>query len=137
MDNDVQDYRLRRRRYPDFLFVRSISLRRTTRINAGLEEFKEQTSSAVSIFLFLIGCVVVVAGKLAWTCVDVTLNARAPSAKFFCGGAAVSGHGHDRVSCSTLFEFGTRAAATFARATAIRDDRRVGSIGSDTIYLDK
>ena len=53
---------------PIFLFVRSIFFRRTTRINDGLKEFKKHANLAVSIFLFLIGCVVVAAaGKLAWT----------------------------------------------------------------------
>ena len=53
---------------PIFLFVRSIFFRRTTRINEGLREFKKQANLAVSIFLFLIVCVVVfAAGKLAWT----------------------------------------------------------------------
>ena len=53
---------------PIFLFVRSISFRRTTRINEGLREFKKQANLAVSIFLFLMVCVVVfAAGKLAWT----------------------------------------------------------------------
>ena len=53
---------------PIFLFVRSIFFRRTTRINDGFKEFKKQANLAVSIFLFLIGCVVIVAlGKLAWT----------------------------------------------------------------------
>ncbi len=53
---------------PIFLFVRSIFFRRTTRINDGLKEFKKQANLAVTIFLFLIGCVVAVAaGKLAWT----------------------------------------------------------------------
>jgi hypothetical protein len=53
---------------PIFLFVRSVFFRRTTRINDGLKEFKKQANLAVSIFLFLIGCVVVfAAGKLAWT----------------------------------------------------------------------
>jgi hypothetical protein len=53
---------------PIFLFVRSIFFRRTTRINEGLSEFKKQANLAVSIFLFLIVCVVVfAAGKLAWT----------------------------------------------------------------------
>src|SRR5215471_14978298 len=54
---------------PIFLFVRSIFFRRTTRINEGLREFKKQANLAVSIFLFLIVCIVVfAAGKLAWTC---------------------------------------------------------------------
>jgi hypothetical protein len=53
---------------PIFLFVRSIFFTRTTRINEGLREFKKQANLAVSIFLFLIVCVVVfAAGKLAWT----------------------------------------------------------------------
>jgi len=53
---------------PIFLFVRSTFVRRTTRINEGLREFKKQANFAVSIFLFLIGFVVVFAtGKLDWT----------------------------------------------------------------------
>ena len=53
---------------PLFLFVRAIFFRRTTRINEGFKEFKKQADLAFSIFLFLIGCVVVfAAGKLAWT----------------------------------------------------------------------
>jgi hypothetical protein len=53
---------------PMFLFIRAIFFRRTTRISDGLKEFKKQANLAVSIFLFLIGCIVVVAvGKLAWT----------------------------------------------------------------------
>ena len=54
---------------PIFLFVRSIFFRRATRVNEGLREFKKQANLAVSIFLFLIVCVVGVfaAGKLAWT----------------------------------------------------------------------
>jgi glucan phosphoethanolaminetransferase (alkaline phosphatase superfamily) len=53
---------------PIFLFVRSMFFQRTARINDGLKEFKKQADLAVSIFLFLIGCVVVGAvGKLAWT----------------------------------------------------------------------
>jgi hypothetical protein len=43
-------------------------LRGTPRIDDGLKQFKKQANLAVTIFLFLIGCVVVVAaGKLAWT----------------------------------------------------------------------
>ena len=54
---------------PLFLFMRSIFFRRTTRISEGIREFKKQANLAVSIFLFLIVCVVVFAlGKLAWTC---------------------------------------------------------------------
>src|ERR1700720_224941 len=53
---------------PMILFVRSMFFRRTARINDGLKEFKKQADLAVSIFLILIGCVVVgAAGKLAWT----------------------------------------------------------------------
>jgi hypothetical protein len=53
---------------PMFLFLRAMFFRRTTRISDGLKEFKKQANLAVSIFLFLIGCIVVVAvGKLAWT----------------------------------------------------------------------
>jgi hypothetical protein len=50
-----------------FLFVRSIFFRRPTRLNEGFKEFKKQSDVAVSIFLFLIGGVVVFAvGKLVW-----------------------------------------------------------------------
>jgi hypothetical protein len=60
---------------PMFLFVRSIFLRRTMRINEGLREFKKQANLAVSIFLFLIVCVVVfAAGKFGLDVVDVTLR---------------------------------------------------------------
>ena len=53
---------------PIFLFMRSVFFRRTTRFHDGLKEFKKQANLAVSIFLFLIVCVVVfAAGKLAWT----------------------------------------------------------------------
>jgi anaerobic C4-dicarboxylate transporter len=53
---------------PIFLFVRSVFFQRTTRVSEGLREFKKQANLAVSIFLFLIVCVVVLAaGKLAWT----------------------------------------------------------------------
>jgi hypothetical protein len=53
---------------PIFLFVRSIFFRRTPGIKDGLKEFRKRTDLAVSIFLFLIGAVVVVAvSKLAWT----------------------------------------------------------------------
>jgi hypothetical protein len=52
---------------PIFLFVRSIFFRRPTRLNEGLMEFKKQSDVAVSIFLFLIACVVIFAvGKLVW-----------------------------------------------------------------------
>jgi hypothetical protein len=53
---------------PIFLFLRSVFFRRTTRVSEGLKDFKKQADLAVSIFLFLIGCAVVVtAGKLVWT----------------------------------------------------------------------
>jgi hypothetical protein len=53
---------------PVFLFVRSVFFRRTTPINDGLKKFKKQADLAVSIFLFLIACVVVITtAKLAWT----------------------------------------------------------------------
>jgi anaerobic C4-dicarboxylate transporter len=53
---------------PIFLFVRSVFFQRTTRVKEGLREFKKKANLAVSIFLFLIVCVVVfAAGKLAWT----------------------------------------------------------------------
>ena len=52
---------------PIFLFVRSIFFRRSTRLNEGFKEFKKKSELAVSIFLFLIGCVVIfAAGKLVW-----------------------------------------------------------------------
>jgi len=60
---------------PLFLFLRAMFNRRPTRINEGLTEFKKQANLAVSIFLFLIGCVVVFAlGKLAWTWWTAALN---------------------------------------------------------------
>ena len=50
---------------PIFLFVRSMW--RPTRTNEGFKEFKKQSDLAVSIFLLLIGCVVLfTAGKLVW-----------------------------------------------------------------------
>jgi hypothetical protein len=52
---------------PIFLFVRSMFFRRPTRPNEGFKEFKKQSDLAVSIFLLLIGCVVLfTAGKLVW-----------------------------------------------------------------------
>jgi hypothetical protein len=52
---------------PIFLFVRSIVFRRPARLNEGFKEFKKQSDLAVSIFLLLIGCVVIFAvGKLIW-----------------------------------------------------------------------
>ena len=64
---------------PIFLFVRSIFFPRTTRINEGLREFKKQANLAVSIFLFLIVCVVVFAAEVSLDVVVVTLNARSDS----------------------------------------------------------
>ena len=53
---------------PIFLFLRSVFFRRTTRVSEGLKDFKKQADLAVSIFLILIACAVVVTvGKLAWT----------------------------------------------------------------------
>jgi NADH:ubiquinone oxidoreductase subunit 6 (subunit J) len=53
---------------PLFLFLRSTFARRPTRINESFKEFKRHADLAVSIFLFLIGLVVVIAiVKLAWT----------------------------------------------------------------------
>ncbi len=52
---------------PIFIFVRSIFFPRPTRLNEGFKEFKKQSDVAVSIFLFLIACVVTFAvGKLVW-----------------------------------------------------------------------
>ena len=52
---------------PIFLFVRSVFFRRPTRLNEGFKEFKNQSDVAVSVFLFLIACVVIFAvGKLVW-----------------------------------------------------------------------
>jgi NADH:ubiquinone oxidoreductase subunit 6 (subunit J) len=52
---------------PIFLFVWSMFFRRPTRPNEGFKEFKKQSDLAVSIFLLLIGCVVLfTAGKLVW-----------------------------------------------------------------------
>jgi len=60
---------------PLFLFIRAVFFRRTTRINEGLKEFKKQANLAVSIFLFLIGCVVAFTiGKLIWTWWTVAAN---------------------------------------------------------------
>jgi hypothetical protein len=53
---------------PIFLFLRSVFFRRTTRASEGLKDFKKQADLAVSIFLILIACAVIVTvGKLAWT----------------------------------------------------------------------
>jgi NADH:ubiquinone oxidoreductase subunit 6 (subunit J) len=53
---------------PIFLFIRSMFFRKSTRVNEGLKEFKKQANLAVTIFLYLIAFIVVVAlGKLIWT----------------------------------------------------------------------
>jgi hypothetical protein len=63
VDNDFQDHRLRRSSYPDFP-LRTLN---PTRLNERFKEFKKQSDLAVSIFLFLIGGVVIFAvGKLVW-----------------------------------------------------------------------
>ena len=60
---------------PLFLFIRAVFFRRATRMNEGLKEFKKQANLAVSIFLFLIGCVVALTiGKLVWTWWTVAVN---------------------------------------------------------------
>jgi NADH:ubiquinone oxidoreductase subunit 6 (subunit J) len=52
---------------PIFLFVRSMFFRRPARPNEGFKEFKKQSDLAVSIFLLLIGCVVLFSVALnAW-----------------------------------------------------------------------
>ena len=53
---------------PIYLFVRAIFFRPSTRTNETLKQVKKQVDLAVTIFLVLIGCVVVVmAGELLWT----------------------------------------------------------------------
>jgi hypothetical protein len=53
---------------PIYLFVRAIFFRPSTRANETLKQVKKQVDLAVTIFLVLIGCVVVVmAGELLWT----------------------------------------------------------------------
>jgi hypothetical protein len=53
---------------PLVLFLRSIFFRRPTRFSGAMREFKQQLDFAVSIFLGLIGCVVVFAiARLIWT----------------------------------------------------------------------
>ena len=53
---------------PIILFLRSIFLRRPSRMSEGLKEFKKQGNLAVTIFLVLVGCVVAFAAiKLVWT----------------------------------------------------------------------
>jgi anaerobic C4-dicarboxylate transporter len=68
VNNDFQNHSFDRRGDPDFPLRTPVFFQRTTRMNEGLREFKKQANLAVSIFLFLIVCVVVfAAGKLAWT----------------------------------------------------------------------
>jgi hypothetical protein len=53
---------------PLFLFVRAVFFRRSTRVSEAFTELKKRVNLAVTIFLVLIGCVVLFAvGKLAWT----------------------------------------------------------------------
>ena len=53
---------------PLFLFVRSLLMRRPTRVSEGWKAFKKQIDLAVWIFLGLVGCLVAfAAGKLIWT----------------------------------------------------------------------
>jgi hypothetical protein len=53
---------------PVFLFIRSVFFQRNSPISDKLAKFKKQADLAVWVFLFLIGCTVVItAGKLAWT----------------------------------------------------------------------
>ena len=53
---------------PIVLFVRSMFFRRTTKVSEGFKEFKKQANLAVTILLYLIASMVVVAlGKLVWT----------------------------------------------------------------------
>jgi anaerobic C4-dicarboxylate transporter len=68
VNNDFQSHRFDRRGDPDFP-LRTLSIFPTNDASdEGLREFKKQANLAVSIFLFLIVCVVVLAaGKLAWT----------------------------------------------------------------------
>ena len=52
---------------PLILFARAIFGRRPSRVSEGFKEFKKQADLGVSIFLFLIGCVVVLGFlKLVW-----------------------------------------------------------------------
>jgi hypothetical protein len=53
---------------PIILFVRSVILRRPSRMREGLQEFHKQADIAVWACIGLIGCVVALAlGKLLWT----------------------------------------------------------------------
>jgi hypothetical protein len=52
---------------PLILFLRSIFFRRPTRLGARMKELKKDVDFAVSVFLVLVGCVVVFAlGNLIW-----------------------------------------------------------------------
>jgi CHASE3 domain sensor protein len=53
---------------PIYLFIRAIFFRPSTRANERLAQVKKQVDLAVTIFLVLMGCVVVImAGELLWT----------------------------------------------------------------------
>jgi len=53
---------------PVVLFVRSVVLRRPSRMNEGLKEFRRQADLAVWACIGLIGCIVAFAvGKLIWS----------------------------------------------------------------------
>jgi hypothetical protein len=53
---------------PLFLFLRSLYVRRPSRVSEGWKAFKKQIDLAVWIFLGLVGCLVAFAlGKLVWT----------------------------------------------------------------------
>jgi hypothetical protein len=53
---------------PIYLFIRAVFFKPSTRGNERLAQVKKQVDLAVTIFLVLIGCVVVImAGELLWT----------------------------------------------------------------------
>ena len=53
---------------PIVLFIRAIFFQRPTRVGEGLKEFKKQINLGITIFLVLIGCIVLyAAGRLIWT----------------------------------------------------------------------
>jgi hypothetical protein len=53
---------------PIVLFIRAMFFRRSTRMGEGLKEFKKQINLGITIFLVLIGCIVLyAAGRLVWT----------------------------------------------------------------------
>jgi hypothetical protein len=52
---------------PIFLFVRAMLGRRPTKFGAAWREAKKQVDTGITIFLCIIGCIVVIAlGRLAW-----------------------------------------------------------------------